>query len=68
MYDKYFVQTPYDKLRSLPGADAFLNPGISFAELDAQARAVSDLQAARAINAERARLFQTIADAWPDVA
>ncbi|MCY3705998.1 MAG: integrase [Gammaproteobacteria bacterium] len=62
------VQTPYDKLRSLPGADACLRPGVSFPELDAQARAVSDLQAARALNAERARLFRTIADAWPDVA
>ena len=62
------VQTPYDKLRSLPGADACLKPGISFAELDAQARAVSDLQAARALNGERARLFQTIVGAWPDVA
>ena len=62
------VQTPYDKLRSLPGADACLKPGVSFEELDAQARAVSDLQAARALNAERARLFQAIADAWPDVA
>ena len=62
------VQTPYDKLRSLPGADACLKPGVSFAELDAKAHAASDLQAARAVNAERARLFQTIADAWPDVA
>ena len=55
------VQAPFDKLRSLPGADACLKPGVSFAELDAQARAVSDLQAARAPNAERTRLFQTIA-------
>ena len=62
------VPTPYDKLRSLPGADACLKPAISFAELDAQARVVSDLQAARALNAERVRLFRTIAGAWPDVA
>ncbi|MDE0190514.1 MAG: integrase, partial [Gammaproteobacteria bacterium] len=62
------VRTPYDKLRSLPGAEQCLRPGVSFAMLDAEAHAVSDLQAARAVNAERARLFRTIADAWPDVA
>ena len=62
------VQTPYDKLRSLPDAEECLRPGISFAELDAQAHALSDLQAVRALNAERDRLFRTLADAWPDVA
>ncbi len=62
------VQTPYDKLRSLPDAEECLKPGISFAELDAQAHALSDLQAVRALNAERDRLFRTLADAWPEVA
>ena len=62
------VQTPYDKLRSLPDAEECLRPGISFAELDAQAHALSDLQAVRALNAERDRLFRTLADAWPEVA
>ena len=58
------VRTPYAKLRSLPDAEACLKPGISFAEVDAQANASSDLQAVRALNAARARLFRTIADAW----
>ena len=62
------VQTPYDKPRSLPNADECLRPGISFAELDAQAHALSDLQAVPALNAERDRLFRTLADAWPEVA
>ena len=62
------VQTPYDKLRSLPHAEARLKPGISLAQLDAEAHAHSDLQAARALNAERDRLFRTIADARPEVA
>ena len=62
------VQTPYDKLRSLPRAEECLKPGISFEELDAQAHAHSDLQAARTLNAKRARLFRTIADAWHEVA
>ena len=62
------VQTPYDKLRSLANAEAFLKPGVSFVQLDAKAHALSDLQAARAVNAERDRLFRTIADARPEVA
>ena len=62
------VQTPYDKLRSLPNADECLKSGISFAELDVQAHALSDLQAVRTLNAERDRLFRTLADAWPEVA
>ena len=37
------VRTPYDKLRSLPGAEQCLRPGVSFAMLDAEAHAVSDL-------------------------
>ena len=62
------VQTPYAKLRSLPDAEACLKPRVSFAGLDAEANAMSDLQAARALNAARSRLFHTIADAWPHVA
>ena len=62
------VQTPYDKLRSLSHAEECLKPGISFEELDAKAHAHSDLHAVRAVNAERDRLFRTIADAWPEVA
>ena len=62
------VQTPYDKLRSRPHAEECLKPGISFGELDAKAHAHSDLHAVRAVNAERDRLFRTIADAWPEVA
>ena len=50
------VRTPYAKLRSLPGAGACLKHGITFAELDALAHDQSDLQAARALNAERACL------------
>ena len=54
------VRTPYDKLRSLPNAEAHLRPGVTFADLDAEAHAVSDLGAARALNAARDRLFQAI--------
>ena len=54
------MRTPYDKLRSLPGAEAHLRPSVSFADLDAAAHAVSDLRAARTLNAARDRLFHAI--------
>ena len=37
--------TPYEKLRSLPGADGFLKPGVTFEQLDAAAHAVTSLEA-----------------------
>ena len=54
------VRTPYDKLRSLPDAEAHLRPGVSFADLDAEAHAVSDMRAARTLNSARDRLFHAI--------
>ena len=45
-----------------------LKPGISFEELDTQAHAHSDLQAAQALDAERARRFEILANACPEVA
>ena len=36
--------TPYEKLRSLPGAEAFLKPGVTFEQLDAVAHAVTSLE------------------------
>ncbi len=62
------VQTPYAKLRSLADAEACLKPGVCFADLDAQAHAMSDLQTVRAVNTARDRLFQSIAAAAPAVA
>ena len=37
--------TPYEKLRSLPGAEGFLKPGATFEKLDAAAHAVTTLEA-----------------------
>ncbi len=54
--------TPYDRLRSLPGAARFLRPGIDFALLDAVAAAETDLEAARRVQAERRALFRRIGD------
>ena len=52
--------TPYEKLRSLPGASAFLKPGVSFGALDAYAAGTTDSQAAQLMNEARSRLFQSI--------
>ena len=44
------VMTPYEKLKSLPNAAACLKPETSFDQLDAVAAAMSDNDAARALN------------------
>ena len=55
------VMTPYEKLKSLPNAAACLKPGTSFDQLDAvAAAAMSDNDAARALNQARDRLFASI--------
>lgn len=54
------MMTPYDKLKSLPDAEQFLKPGITFQKLDAIAYAISDNEAARRLNKARNELFQTI--------
>ena len=50
--------TPYEKLKSLPNAAACLKLGTSFDQLDAVA--MSDSDAARALNQARDRLFASI--------
>ena len=50
------IMTPYDRLKSVPGAGACLTPGTTFAELDALASSISDNEAARALAAAGARL------------
>ena len=54
------MMTPYEKLKSLHKAEQFLKPGITFLQLDAQARALSDNEAAKRLNDARAILFKTI--------
>lgn len=54
------LMTPYDKLKSLPAAEHYLKPGISFAQLDDIAMQHSDNDAARQLNEARARLFRSI--------
>ena len=52
--------TPYGKLKSLPAAEAFLKPGVTFGQLDTIATAHSDNEAAEKLNEARKKLFQSI--------
>ncbi len=67
-YRRSDVTTPYEKLKSLPGAERFLKPGVTFAALDETAYAVSDLEANRRANHARDELFRTIGRAIPTAA
>ena len=59
-YPYQLMMTPYEKLKSLDDAEQFLKPGITFAQLDVQANAMSDNDAAQRLNDARALLFKTI--------
>jgi len=54
------LMTPYEKLKSLPAAESFLKPGITFEALDAIALAHTDNEAARQVNVAREALFNRI--------
>jgi len=54
------AMTPLDKLASLPNAATFLREGITFEELHALARALTDVQAAEELNEARNALFRRI--------
>ena len=58
------VATPYERLRSLPDAEGWLRPGVTFGQLDATAMAETDLEAAKAVGAARDALFRRIGEAW----
>ena len=57
------VMTPYEKLKSLTDAEQYLVRGLSFAQLDVTAHALSDLAAAAALNQARTELFRLIGQA-----
>jgi transposase InsO family protein len=54
------MMTPYEKLKSLPDAHAYLKSGVTFDELDRAATALSDTAAAQHLNEARKKLFQSI--------
>ena len=63
-YRRQDVTTPYEKLKSLPGAEQYLKPGVTFADLDQLAHGASDLEANRRANRARDELFRTIGRDW----
>jgi len=65
-YDQ--MMTPYDKLKSLPGADQHLKANITFELLDAIAYSVSDNDAARSLNQAKNELFRYINSAQKSAA
>ena len=58
VYPRY--RTPYEILRQLPAAEAFLRPGLDWAELDRLARMQSDTEAARDMQQAKRDLFANI--------
>jgi len=51
---------PYEKLKSLPGAEQYLRPDITFKALDATAAKQSDLDAWAQLKKAHTKLFDTI--------
>ncbi len=59
-YPASLVATPYEALRRIPDAARFLKPGVTFEQLDAEARAEIDIEAAGRVARERAALFRKL--------
>ena len=62
-YRQADVATPYERFRSLPGAEDFLRPGVTLAALDQLAAAATDLDTAKAVQRARDALFRAIGQA-----
>lgn len=60
LYHYQDMMTPFDKLASLPDVANHLKPAITLPALRNQANAVSDSDAARALNSARTVLFEQI--------
>lgn len=59
-YPLHCMMTPYERLKSLPEASQYLNPGLTFKQLDTLAYAISDNEAARQLARAKDKLFQLI--------
>jgi transposase len=55
-YEK--INTPYEKLKSLPGVEIYLRPGITLDDLDAIANQMSDNKSAERMVKARSNLFK----------
>jgi len=54
------VKTPYERLKSLPQAESYLRPGVTFEKLETIANQMSDNQFAERMVKARSNLFQQI--------
>ena len=54
------MMTPYEKLKSLARPSQYLKPGITFKQLDAFAREMTDNDAAEQLNSARDQLFKQL--------
>jgi Integrase core domain len=52
------IKTPYEKLKSMPGVETYLRPGISLTQLDAIANQMSDNQCAERMVKARYNLYK----------
>jgi transposase InsO family protein len=59
-YPYRLVQTPYERLKSLLGAEHYLRPGVTFAILELFAKELSDNEFAERMVKARSNLFQQI--------
>ena len=55
-YEK--INTPYEKLKSLPGVESYLRSGITLDDLDAIANQMSDNKSAERMVKARSNLFK----------
>lgn len=59
-YPKAGYNVPYEKLKSLPSAEQYLKPGITFELLDLRAYAMSDSQWAEAMQLQKTAMWESI--------
>ena len=64
-YNYCDMMTPFEKLKSLPNFINFLKPDVSLLQLEAQANALSDNQAAQKLLEQRAILFNILSERLP---
>jgi len=59
-YPKENYMTPYQKLKSIPNAEQYLKPGVTFEELDKIMLIMSDTEYAEFMQKEKTKLFKNI--------
>jgi len=59
-YPYKMVRTPYERLKSLPQAESYLRPGVTFEKLETIANQMSDNQFAERMVKARSNLFEQI--------